>query len=94
MRQGMAAADLYSLQAYAALIRDAGFLINTVEDLTADWAVILKERLAFYRRLRVEAQEANAPAGHDLFYKSYVRFVDLVNEAILGGGRFSGEKPR
>jgi hypothetical protein len=26
--------------------------------------------------------------------KIYVRFVDLVNDAVLGGGRFAGEKPR
>ncbi len=66
----------------------------SIEDLTADWGVILKQRLAMYRKLRVEAQEANTPAGHDAFYESYVRFVDLVNDAILGGGRFAGEKPR
>jgi ubiquinone/menaquinone biosynthesis C-methylase UbiE len=94
MWQGMAVADLYSLQAYVELIRGVGFTINSVEDLTADWAVILKQRLAMYRRLRAEAQEANAPAGHDAFYESYVRFVDLASEASLGGARFSGEKPR
>jgi sarcosine/dimethylglycine N-methyltransferase len=47
-----------------------------------------------YMKLREEAREANTPAGHDTFYESYVRFVDLVNNAVLGGGRFVGEKPR
>jgi sarcosine/dimethylglycine N-methyltransferase len=94
MWQGMAVADLYCLQTYADLIRRAGFTVNSIEDLTVDWGVILKQRLAMYRKLRVEAQEANTPAGHDAFYESYVRFVDLVNDAILGGGRFAGEKPR
>jgi sarcosine/dimethylglycine N-methyltransferase len=92
--QGMAVADLYSLQTYAALIRSAGFTVCSVEDLTADWGVILKQRLAMYQKLRAEAREANTPAGHDAFYESYVRFVDLVNDAVLGGGRFVGEKPR
>jgi hypothetical protein len=59
-----------------------------------DWGVILKQRLAMYMKLREEAREANTPAGHDTFYESYVRFVDLVNNAVLGGGRFVGEKPR
>jgi len=90
----MAVADLYCLQTYAELIRRAGFTVYSIEDLTEDWGVILEQRLAMYRKLRVEAQEANTPAGHDAFYESYVRFVDLVNEAILGGGRFAGEKPR
>jgi len=47
-----------------------------------------------YQKLRKEAEQANAPAGHDAFYESYVRFVDLVNEGTLGGGRFVGEKPK
>jgi len=42
---------------------------------------------------REEAHAAGTPAGHDAFYESYVRFVDLVNDAALGGGRFVGEKP-
>ena len=94
MWQGMAVADLYSLQTYAALVRKAGFSVNSVEDLTVDWAIILKQRLAMYIKLRTEAQDANTPAGHDAFYESYVRFVDLVNEAALGGGRFAAQKPR
>jgi sarcosine/dimethylglycine N-methyltransferase len=94
MWQGMAVANLYSLHAYADIIRRTGFAVNSVEDLTVDWGVILKQRLTMYRKLREEAQEAAAPAGHDAFYESYVRFVDLVNEAALGGGRFAAQKPR
>ena len=94
MWQGMAVADLYSLQAYADIIRRAGFAVNLVEDLTVDWGVILKDRLAMYIKLRDETQKAGTPAGHDAFYESYVRFVALVNGAVLGGGRFTGEKQK
>jgi ubiquinone/menaquinone biosynthesis C-methylase UbiE len=94
MWQGMAVADLYDPQTYAELIKKVGFTVNSVEDLTADWGIILKQRLVMYRKLREEAQQAGTPAGHDAFYESYVRFVDLVNEAVLGGGRFAGEKPK
>lgn len=38
-----------------------------------------------YIKLREETQQAGTPAGHDAFYESYVRFADLVNEAVLGG---------
>lgn len=93
MWQGMAVTDLYGIEAYAALVRDAGFSVRSVEDLTADWGAILRERLAMYRKLRNEAETVGTPAGHDAFYESYVRFVDLVNEAALGGGRFTAEKP-
>ena len=89
MWQGMAVADLYSLQTYAELIRKAGFTVNSVEDLTADWGIILKQRLAMYIKLRRRHKTAGTPAGHDAFYESYVRFVDLVNDGVLGGGRSS-----
>jgi SAM-dependent methyltransferase len=94
MWQGMAVTVLFSPQAYGELIERAGFTLYSIEDLTADWGVILCERLAMYRKLRNEALEADAPAGHDAFYASYVRFVDLVNAAYLGGARFSATKPR
>lgn len=94
MWQGMAVAELYNLHVYAELIKRVGFTVYSVEDLTADWGIILKQRLAMYRKLREEAQRAGTPAGDDAFYESYVRFVDLVNEAVLGGGRFAGEKPK
>jgi sarcosine/dimethylglycine N-methyltransferase len=93
MWQGMAVTDLYDLPAYAGLVREAGFSIDTVEDLTREWGGILTQRLAMYRKLREETQAAGTPAGHDAFYESYVRFVDLVNDAALGGGRFAGRKP-
>ncbi len=92
MWQGMAVTELYTLPAYADLVRDAGFVVASVEDLTRDWGAILAQRLAMYRKLREETLAAGTPAGHDAFYESYVRFVDLVNNAHLGGGRFVGEK--
>jgi ubiquinone/menaquinone biosynthesis C-methylase UbiE len=93
MWQGMAVRTLYSLPVYARLIGEAGFAVMSVEDLTKEWGALLTQRLAMYRKLREETAAAGTPAGHDAFYESYVRFVDLVNQAILGGGRFAGEKP-
>lgn len=93
MWRGMAVRDLYSLPAYADLVGKAGFAVTSVEDLTQDWGALLTQRLAMYRKLREETEAAGTPAGHDAFYESYVRFVDLVNQAMLGGGRFAGEKP-
>jgi ubiquinone/menaquinone biosynthesis C-methylase UbiE len=92
MWQGMAVTELYNFAAYEELIRNVGFAVESAEDLTAEWGEILRERLAMYRKLRAEAQTAGAPAGHDAFYESYVRFVDLVKDAALGGGRFTAEK--
>jgi sarcosine/dimethylglycine N-methyltransferase len=93
MWQGMAVTDLYDLPAYTELVREAGFALSSVEDLTRAWGEILTHRLAMYRKLREETREAGTPAGHDAFYESYVRLVDLVNDGGLGGGRFVGRKP-
>ena len=93
MWDGMAVSMLHDLHAYADLICAAGFSMVSIEDLTAEWGIILKERLAMYNKLRGEAELAGTPTGHDAFYESYVRFVELVNAAELGGGRFTAEKP-
>jgi sarcosine/dimethylglycine N-methyltransferase len=93
MWDGMAVTGLYDLPAYAELVGQAGFIVSPAEDLTREWGGILTHRLAMYRKLREETLAAGTPAGHDAFYESYVRFVDLVNEAGLGGGRFAGQKP-
>lgn len=92
MWDGMAVQRLHSAEAQGELLRRIGFKVESVEDLTTEWAVILVERLAMYQKLRGEAKQVGAPAGHDAFYKSYVRFVELVKTALLGGARFTAEK--
>jgi sarcosine/dimethylglycine N-methyltransferase len=92
MWRGMAMASLHSLQGYQALLREAGFTAIAIEDLTHEWGEILRQRLAMYRKLRGEAEAAGTPSGHDAFYESYVRFVDLVSSGDMGGGRFGAQK--
>lgn len=92
MWDGMAVTAQMDMPAYIALIERCGFAVAPPDDLTAEWAVILKERLAMYLKLRGEAQQAKTATGHDAFYESYVRFVALVQEGALGGGRFAAVK--
>ena len=89
---GMAAATLIGIDQHTELLRGASFAIEAVEDDTDSWGVILAERLRMYERLRGEAEQAGAPAGHDDFYKSYVLFVDLVQRKAMGGARFTAVK--
>jgi sarcosine/dimethylglycine N-methyltransferase len=89
MWDGMAVQRLYSFAEHSKLLEAAGFSVVSAEDLTADWATILEQRLAMYRKLRGEAEQAGTPAGHDAFYRSYVRLVELVQSGELGGGRFT-----
>ena len=90
--RGMAAQSLQSVANYRALLEGVGFHVIAVDDLTREWGVILAERLAMYRTLRVEAALAGTPPGHDAFSESYVRFVALVQSGELGGARFTAEK--
>jgi cyclopropane fatty-acyl-phospholipid synthase-like methyltransferase len=92
MWDGMAVTAQMDMPAYVALIESCGFTVEPPQDLTAEWAVILKERMAMYLKLRGEAQQAQTAAGHDAFYESYVRFVALVQDGALGGGRFAAVK--
>jgi sarcosine/dimethylglycine N-methyltransferase len=93
MWQGMAVASLYSIEEQRSLLERAGFRVVSVDDLTGEWGPILEQRFAMYRKLRREAEAAGTPAGHDAFYLSYERLVQLVKLATLGGGRFTAEKP-
>lgn len=92
MWAGMAATNLYDVAAYTKLIEAAGFTVTGIDDLTAEWAEILKVRLAMYQKLRGETLAAGTASGHDAFYESYVRFVELVSDGALGGARFAGLK--
>ncbi len=93
MWEGMAVTRLYDLDAYQRLLQNAGFAVIHVEDLTAEWAPILQQRLAMFQAMRAETIAAGTPAGYDAFYESYVRFVRLISDARLGGVRLGGRKP-
>ena len=79
------------------LLRGRGGCAGAIRDMVkrafaAVW--YCRQRLAMYQELRKEAQQANTPAGHDAFYESHLWFVDLVNEAAVGGGRFAAKTPK
>jgi len=87
MWDGMAIQPLRSILDYRHLVERSGFAVLSAIDLTDEWAPILKERLAMYQRLREEAGQAGTPTGHDAFHRSYVRFVELIQQRKLGGVR-------
>lgn len=87
MWDGMAIQPLRSISDYCYLVESSGLKVLSATDLTDEWGPILKERLAMYQRLRDEARQAGTPTGHDAFYRSYVRFVELIQQRKLGGIR-------
>jgi hypothetical protein len=92
MWEGMAIQPLRSIPEYRSLVESAGLKVVSTKDLTEEWGPILKERLAMYQRLREEARQAGTPMGHDAFHKSYIRFVDLIQERKMGGVRMVATK--
>jgi len=92
MWDGMAIQPLRSISDYRRLVEGAGFKIHSATDLSGEWGPILKERLAMYQRLREEARQAGTPMGHDAFHKSYIRFVELIQQRKMGGVRIVASK--
>jgi SAM-dependent methyltransferase len=92
MWDGMAIQPLRSIPDYCRLVESVGFKVLSATDLTAEWGPILKERLAMYQRLREQARQAGTPVGHDAFHKSYIRFVELIQQRKLGGVRIVASK--
>jgi sarcosine/dimethylglycine N-methyltransferase len=92
MWDGMAIQPLRSISDYCHLVENSGFRVLSATDLTDEWGPILRERLAMYQRLREEARQAGTPMGNDAFYKSYVRFVELIQQRKLGGIRIVAVK--
>ena len=92
MWDGMSIQPLRSIPDYRRLVEGAGFKVHSATDLTGEWGPILKERLAMYQRLREEARQAGTPMGHDAFHKSYIRFVELIQQRKMGGVRIVASK--
>jgi sarcosine/dimethylglycine N-methyltransferase len=93
MWRGIAAQTLQSADSYRDLLHETGFTVRSVEDLTEEWGVVLEQRFAMYGQLRDETLRAGLPAGDEAFYVAYGKLVELVKTRVLGGGRFSAEKP-
>ena len=86
----MAATTLQTLDGYRGLLGRAGFAWVEAEDLTAEWAPVLRERLALYRRLRTDAVARLGEARYLEYDQLYAFFVGLIEDGKLGGGRFCG----
>ena len=92
MWRGIAAQSIQSFDSYDRMLQDIGFRIVSTEDLTTEWARILEQRFAMYRKLREETISLGTPSGDEEFYRSYARLVALMQAHILGGGRFVAQK--
>jgi sarcosine/dimethylglycine N-methyltransferase len=88
----MTYADLGSFECYRVLLEQSGFAIESCDDLSAEWAEILKNRLAMYRGLKDETIRRFGAAHFEAWDRSYSFFVGLYQVNKLGGGRFVARK--
>src|SRR5262245_35990982 len=88
LAEWMAATTLQSLDGYRALLGRAGFTSVDAEDLTTEWAPLLRQRLTMYRQLRADTVARVGEARYRDYIQLYEFFVGLIDEGKLGGGRF------
>jgi hypothetical protein len=81
---------IQSMQSYRDLLRRVAFAHVEVEDLSAEWVQILRERHRMYRSLRADTVARLGHARYDEYDQLYSFFVGLVQARKLGGARFSG----
>ena len=86
--QGMGFVDVASLSGYRELLTAAGCEVVEAEDLSARWAVILRQRLEMYRGLEGQTIARFGEATFRRWDDIYTLFVDLIENGYLGGGRF------
>jgi ubiquinone/menaquinone biosynthesis C-methylase UbiE len=87
VQREMAFAGFETLDGYARLLEVRGYRVVEREDLTAQWAEILVQRLAMYRSLRDTTVERFGVEHFRRWDDTYAFFVSLFAERQLAGGR-------
>src|SRR5262245_11191573 len=89
LRQWMAAVAIQSIEGYRSALVRAGFEGIEAEDLSREWATVLRERLGAFRRARVATVARLGAPRYDEYEQLSVFFLRLVDAGRLGGARFS-----
>ena len=94
LRNDFAAPGLVTPSAYGQALENAGFSEVGCEDLSVEWARILRARLEMYRSLREETVARFGEAHYEQYDGSYAFFVQLVEADKLGGTRIRAVRRR
>lgn len=92
-RSQIACQSLFSIPEYESHLKETGFAMINVQDVTHVWGDILAKRLQMYQALDAEAERAGNPSKGDDFLKMYAKFVSDVQKRRVGGVRLTAEKP-
>ena len=82
-----AASGLSTADAYREALSDCGFHQISTDDLSPEWARILRGRLEMYRSLRDDTVARFGEAHYEEYVGNYAFFVGLVEAGNLGGAR-------
>ena len=88
LRQEMTFLELGSLDAYRHQLEHEGCTVAEAQDLSDEWRIILKDRLAMYRSLKDQTVERFGSSHFNKWDNAYSFFVGLYETGELGGGRF------
>jgi sarcosine/dimethylglycine N-methyltransferase len=92
LREWMAATTLHGLDGYRGLLGRAGFRSIEAEDLSDEWRLILRDRLARFRARRADTVAVLGPARYEEYDQLHHFFVGLMEDGKLGGGRFTATR--
>lgn len=92
LEQGMTYASYGSLERYPRWLETQGCRMLRVDDLSAEWTRILRDRLAMYRSLRDTTTTRFGAERAAEWDDIYAFFVAQYEAGVLGGGRFVAVK--
>jgi ubiquinone/menaquinone biosynthesis C-methylase UbiE len=90
--EGMTFVEIESPEGYARLLAANACPAPGLEDLSAEWTVILLRRLEMYRSLKDSTVAKFGLARYEQYDAAYSFFVSLYERAVLGGVRVVARK--
>jgi ubiquinone/menaquinone biosynthesis C-methylase UbiE len=85
--RGMLYAEVGPIARHVELLEANGFRVESVEDLSEQWAAILRDRLEMYRSLRDTTVAKFGQAHYEAWDSAYGFFVGLYQTGRMGGAR-------
>jgi len=82
-----AAPRICSIDDYRTLLKEAGFQLLQITDLSREWRDILRGRLEMFRSLEQETVSRFGQQRHDTYISNYEFFVARIESGDLGGAR-------
>ncbi len=84
--------SLVDLADYRSSLRDAGFELVQLDDMTADWAAFTADRLAAFRATRADYEARHGPEGYAVIETFYDKMAGYFADGSVGGLRMAAHR--